>query len=137
MNETAPTPVAEPHPNTFGQELRRELRRWRVATVSYGCTYYFTRVVLIVASAIVAANANLSHGRGWEVVQWIPLLALLVAIITALDTWLKPQQKWRGFMGSRDALADLVIQIENGLAVDDARVKFYDIRTKHRERNVF
>ena len=48
---------------TFQKELSRELGRWRIATVTYGFTYYFTRIVLIVASGIVAANANLSHGK--------------------------------------------------------------------------
>jgi Protein of unknown function (DUF4231) len=132
-----PTPTSKHQSDTFERELNRELMRWRIATVSYGSTYYFTRIILIVASAIVAANENLSHGKGSSLIPWIPLLALVVAIVTALDTWLKPQQKWRGFMESRDILVDLVIQIENGLPIDEARTKFYEIRARHRDRNVF
>jgi hypothetical protein len=64
-------------------------------------------------------------------------LALGVAVITALDTWLKPQQKWSGFMASRDALTDLMIRMENGLSTDDTRKEFDKLRKQHRERNVF
>jgi len=137
MNETAPASTANIQSPTFKKELNREFRRWRVATASYGYTYYSARIILILASAIVAANANLRLGKGSFLISWIPLIALAVAIITALDTWLKPQQKWRGFMESRDNLADLVIQIENGLSDNEARTKFSEIRKKHRESNIF
>jgi len=40
-------------------------------------------------------------------------------------------------MESRDNLADLVIQIENGLSDNEARTKFSEIRKKHRESNIF
>jgi hypothetical protein len=118
-------------------EMNRELRNWRIAAVSYGFTYYASRITLIVASAIVAAKENLSGGHGQWLVGWVPLLAVAVAIITALDTWLRPQQKWRGFMEARDSLTDLMIRMENGLPVDDSRKKFDALRKWHRERNVF
>jgi hypothetical protein len=118
-------------------EMNRELRNWRIATVSYGFTYYASRITLIVASAIVAAKENLSGGHGQWLVSWVPLLAVAVAIITALDTWLRPQQKWRGFMEARDSLTDLLIRMEHGLSPDDSREKFDALRKWHRECNVF
>ncbi|MER8161869.1 DUF4231 domain-containing protein [Streptomyces sp. NPDC094472] len=118
-------------------EIQREMRRWRVATVNYGVTYYLSRILLIVASAIVAADQNLSGGKGGFLVGWVPLLALVVAVLTALDTWLKPQQKWQGFMESRDTLADLIVRGRHGLTVEELREEFTTLRRQHREKNIF
>jgi hypothetical protein len=117
--------------------MRRELRRWRVATVNYGLTYYASRLALISASATVAAKENLNGGHGEWLIGWVPILALSVAILTALDTWLKPQQKWRGFMESRDNLTDLMVRWQNGLSIDETRSSFNELRIRHRELNVF
>lgn len=134
------TTVGSPPENDSARlvdEMNRELRNWRIATMSYGFSYYASRITLIVASAIVAAKENLAEGHGQWLVGWAPLLAVAVAVITALDTWLRPQQKWRGFMDARDSLIDLMIRMENGLPADDSREKFDVLRKWHRERNVF
>ncbi|WP_329117660.1 hypothetical protein [Streptomyces sp. NBC_01353] len=124
-------------PEALVKEMDREMRRWRVATFNYGLTYYLSRILLILASAIVAADANLGGGHGSWLIRWVPALALIVAVMTAVDTWLKPQQKWRGFMESRDALADLLIQANGGAPADQVRTKFLKLRQQHRERNIF
>ncbi|MFI9803335.1 DUF4231 domain-containing protein [Streptomyces sp. NPDC052301] len=124
-------------PPVLRRELSRELRRWRVGTNAYGGTYYGLRIVLIVTSAIVAADQNLGHAKGSWLLSWIPALSLVVAVTTAVDTWLKPQQKWRGFMESRDALADLLVQAEGGLPAEEVRARFLELRQRHRERNIF
>ncbi|WAP60226.1 DUF4231 domain-containing protein [Streptomyces sp. S465] len=118
-------------------EIHREMRRWRVATVNYGVTYYLSRILLIVASAVVAADRNLSDGKGSFLVAWVPALALVVAVLTALDTWLKPQQKWQGFMESRDTLADLMVRSRHGLTAEEVREEFTALRRQHREKNIF
>ncbi|MEV3987372.1 DUF4231 domain-containing protein [Streptomyces sp. NPDC049837] len=143
MTTTAPQPSGSPTdglqelPPVLRRELRRELRRWRVGTNAYGCTYYGLRIVLILASAIVAADQNLGNAKGNWLLVWVPALSLSVAVMTAVDTWLKPQQKWRGFMESRDALADLLVQAEGGLPADEVRARFLKLRQRHRERNIF
>lgn len=124
-------------PVVLADEMTRELRRWRVATFNYGVTYYLSRILLIAASAVVAADQNLGEGKAAWLILWVPTLALGVAVLTAVDTWLKPQQKWRGFMESRDALADLMIQAGDGMAPREVREKFLELRKQHRERNVF
>ncbi|GGW48131.1 hypothetical protein GCM10010503_26490 [Streptomyces lucensis JCM 4490] len=129
--------AAERLPAVLAEEMARELRRWRVATVNYGVTYYLSRILLIVASAVVAADQNLGDSKSEWLIAWVPLLALAVAVLTAVDTWLKPQQKWRGFMESRDALADLVIQAGDGMTSREVREKFLELRRQHRERNIF
>ncbi|MER5908402.1 hypothetical protein ABT150_51930 [Streptomyces mirabilis] len=129
--------VAESLPEPLVREMDREMRRWRTATFNYGVTYYLSRILLIIASAVVAADQNLGDGHGSWLIDWVPALALAVAVMTAVDTWLKPQQKWRGFMESRDALADLRIQSGGGMPPDEVRAKFLELRRQHRERNVF
>ncbi|WUH90178.1 DUF4231 domain-containing protein [Streptomyces sp. NBC_00433] len=124
-------------PEPLVKEMDREMRRWRTATFNYGVTYYLGRILLIVASAVVAADQNLGEGHGSWLVTWVPALALVVAVMTAVDTWLKPQQKWRGFMESRDALADLRIQADGGMPADQVRAAFLELRRQHRERNIF
>jgi hypothetical protein len=135
--EEVPREAGKPLPDPLVKEMDREMRRWRVATFNYGVTYYLGRILLIFASAVVAADQNLGDGHGSWLIRWVPALALAVAVITAVDTWLKPQQKWRGFMESRDALADLRIQADGGMPADQVREKFLERRRQHRERNVF
>ncbi|WP_406431076.1 hypothetical protein OHB00_03465 [Streptomyces sp. NBC_00631] len=117
--------------------MHRARRNLRVGTFNYGITYFVTRFTLIIASAIVAADQNLSGGGASWLVDWVPALSLLVAIGTAFDTWYKPQQKWKGYMESRDALADLLIQVNQGLPEEEARTKFVEVRRQHRRNNVF
>ncbi|MGC9382737.1 hypothetical protein [Streptomyces sp. MH13] len=128
---------AELLPEALSKEMDREMRRWRVGTFNYGLTYYLSRILLILASAVVAADQNLGGGHGSWLIRWVPALALIVAVMTAVDTWLKPQQKWHGFMESRDALADLMIQAEAGMPTDQVRAKFLKLRQQHRVRNIF
>ncbi|MFE6946301.1 hypothetical protein [Streptomyces chartreusis] len=121
---------------TLHREIRRARRNFRIAAFNCGVTYYTSRVTLILASAVVAAGETL-HGRmGW-LIKWAPGLSLLVAVLTALDAWLKPQLKWQGLMESRDDLTDLLIRVEGGLTPEDARTRFVEIRAKHRDSNIF
>ncbi|MGW7547044.1 hypothetical protein ACWGKQ_38990 [Streptomyces sp. NPDC054770] len=131
-------PTGDQQPGiSLESEMRRARRNLRIGTFNYGITYFVTRFTLIVTSAIVAADQNLGGGAVSWLVDWVPALSLLVAIGTAFDTWYKPQQKWKGFMESRDALADLLIQVNQGLTEEEARTKFVDLRSRHRQNNVF
>ena len=118
-------------------ELNNELKHWRWASRSYGVTYYTVRIILIIASAIVAASANLEGSVLSDLVRWVPALALLVAILTAIDTWLKPSQKWSGFLDSRDKLADLILRKDDGEPASTVRAELLELRKEHRKANVF
>ncbi|MFE2998399.1 hypothetical protein ACFXG4_25765 [Nocardia sp. NPDC059246] len=122
---------------TLTAEMNRELTNWKHGTVYYAVTYYASRLILITASAVVAAKDNLHSGHVLSAVPW---LAILVAVLTALDTWMKPQQKWRGFMESRDALQDLIFkqQDPNGTLTEGEIIdQFKAIRAGHHDKNVF
>jgi len=124
------------------KEMDTEKRKWAFCTKAYGTINASFRVFLIITSAIVAAQNNLQGSPAKFIVPWIPLLALTVTIVTALDTWLKPRDKWRGFMGSRDALTDLVVRAKSAESTDAAkfdqlREEFFKLREMHRKENVF
>src|SRR5688572_2722155 len=123
-------------------EMQTERRKWARSTVTYGTVNVVTRVFLILASGIVAAEKNLSDSHSGFLVKWVPLLALGVTVITAFDTWLKPRDKWRGFMEDRDDLSDLLIRSQesagvNAASFDQLRQEFGELRRRHRNKNVY
>ncbi len=87
-------------------EMAREQRKWAFSTKLYGPLYPMFRLYLIVASGLVPAEKSLGSSLQASSAL-VPLLAVSVTIITALDSWFKPRDKWRGFMKDRDDLAAL------------------------------
>jgi hypothetical protein len=118
-------------------EMTREHRKWACSTRLYGTLYPTFRVFLIVASSLVAAKESLAVDL--VRVSWAPaVLAVSVTIVTALDTWLRPRDKWRGFMKDRDNLASLRMRAEGVSLQDSAAIEkeFSELRRRHREENV-
>jgi len=118
--------------------MEKELSKWKMTTTWYGLFYGSARTALIAFSAIVAAQNNLQGSPIGFVVRWVPILALAVTVLTAIDTWPKPQLKWRGFMDDRDRLESLVIRCGDAKEDENKLLKeFDDLRKKHRESHVF
>ena len=119
----------------------KERNKWAAMTRVYGTAYVVVRVFLIVASSVVAAKAAFNASPATALLNWIPILAVLVTIFTALDTWMKPQQKWQGFMRDRDNLEDLLAELdaagEDAARVAAVREAFKSLRKAHRDQNVF
>lgn len=68
-------------------EAYKHLHRGAVQSAG---VYFISRITLIVASAIVAADKNLAGSNvGW-LVGLVPALSLIVAVIAAGDTWYRP-----------------------------------------------
>ena len=122
-------------------EMEREYKRWTFSTKVYGTLYPATRVYLIAVSAIVAAKETLATSPLLILSPWVPILAVSVTVLTAVDTWLKPRDKWRGFMRDRDDLATLIIGVEGNpadeAALENANKAFADLRRRHRDENVY
>ncbi|HKG61889.1 MAG TPA: hypothetical protein VKB05_19180 [Pyrinomonadaceae bacterium] len=121
-------------------EMKIEHDKWSRSTVFYGAANVAIRLFLILASALVAADKSIlaSHPVLGQV---IPLLAVAVTVVTAIDSWLKPRDKWRGFMEDRDDLADLLIRGQKTSAdlstEDKLREDFTRLRRRHRNKNVY
>ena len=79
-------------------------RRW---TRVWAVVYYSLRTTLIVVAACVAAKADL-HLNAYPVV----ILSLLVAVGTALDTWLKTGNRYKGHFTFNDKFIALHTDLE-------------------------
>ena len=116
-----------------------EYKNWSRGTRVYGALYVGIRTCLIFASALVATRDTLSSSVAPFLSRWVPILALAVTILTTVDTWMKPRDKWRGFMEDRDALDDLRLRVKSAVpqAEDGLRAEFASLRKRHREKNVY
>ncbi len=96
---------------------------------------------LIAASGLVAAKESLAQFPLTGVVAWIPVLAFAVTIVTSIDTWMRPRDKWRGFMQDRDELMHLIHKTEGrpleGELRDTVLAALADLRRRHHEKNVY
>lgn len=124
------------------QDMRHEHTNWIRSTRLYGTLYPLIRIFLIVASGIVAAKAALDPVGLASLGRMIPLLAVSVTVVTAIDTWLRPRDRWRGFMKDRDDLADLILKassfdVSETSAFQKLREDFAALRRRHREENVY
>lgn len=128
--------------NPIITEMQGERKKWARSTVVYGTLNVASRIFLIIASSIVSAEKNLIDSSAGFLVKWVPVLALAVTVITAFDTWLKPRDKWRGFMEDRDDLSNLLVraqspQIDNATDFDKLTEDFRKLRRRHRIKNVY
>jgi len=129
-------------PESLVSEMQGEHWKWAFSTRLYGTIYPTVRLTLITASAVVAAKDNLSDSPLGSLVIWVPAIALMVSIVTAVDTWMKPRDKWRGFMRDRDDLADLLLRLRavganDTATLDEIRTEFAMLRRRHREANIY
>jgi hypothetical protein len=123
-------------------DIQKEQKKWARSTMFYAACNGIFRVLLILASGIVAAQNNLKESPASFLVRWVPILALGVTILTALDSWLKPRDKWRGFMEGRDHLSDLLLRAQATQSADltysdNLRKEFAELRERHRNKNVY
>ena len=123
------------------QEIQGERTKWARSTIVYGTTNVIIRLFLIFASGIVAAGKTLADSFEFSF-KWISVIAAAVAILTAIDSWLKPRDKWRGFLEDRDDLSDLLIraqasQNDSTTPLDKLRNEFKELRHRHRNKNVY
>ena len=116
------------------------IRSWRNASRAYAVISVVLRGTLIIGSALVAAKTGLKNTYIGE--HTVAVLSVVVAAGTALEAWIKPREKWKGFMSDLESAADLFMRLENSDAsdpkrIDDLRLEFQKILATHREKNVF
>lgn len=121
------------------QSSRRDIQFWKNWTLVAHIT---TRTSLIVLAAIVAAQKNLIGSPLNEIVNWVPVLSLIVAILTAFDTWLKPGEKWSAHRRFVNKMWDMETELEliSGSDVETIRKmnqEFIKIREVHQQESAF
>ena len=115
------------------------IESWRTMSRFYAGVSIVLRGTLIVGSALVAAKVGADKLlNGW----WAGFLSVYVAAGTGLEAWLKPREKWKGFMTDCENAEDLFLRLDNiGEAnlerVDHFRAEFQQLVAMHREKNVF
>lgn len=119
--------------------VRRYIKNWKFMSRVYASISVVLKGTLIIASALVAAKTGLK-----DIFKELTFmqLGILVAIGTSFDAWLKPRDKWKGFMADHEKAGDLLMQLdntpkENAERIDELRKEFQAILDKHREKNVF
>ena len=124
--------------NHLKTEMQQEHRKWATSTKVYGTANVSIRLFLIIVSSIFAAEKSLGESAISAIKSWIPILAVAVGVLTAIDTWLKPREKWKGFMKDRDDLSALIREMNES---PDKKIeignKFDELRNRHRETNVY
>ena len=95
--------------------------------------------ITMLGAAILAAKTLPS----WKVIDdLVPGLAITVGALTALEAWIRPAQKWKGFLGDRDDLDRIRILAKNTSPEDETQLsallqQFTDLRARHVRYNVF
>jgi hypothetical protein len=70
----------------------------------------------------------------------LPAIALSVAVAAGLDSWLKPRDKWKGFMRDSNDLDALFVEWAAARVkrnISNIHEQFKKLRDRHREDNVF
>jgi hypothetical protein len=119
--------------------IPRYIHAWGRMCRVYAWISIVLRGTLIVTSALVAAH--LGSGKFLNGTT-TAVLSIYVAAGTGLEAWLKPREKWKGFMTDCENAEDLLMRLENAdtsipKQVDEFRIEFQRILSTHREKNVF
>lgn len=115
--------------------------KWRRMSRFYATLSILLRGSLILTSALVAAR--LGTGTLKLLSDFTAaVLAVYVAVGTGIEAWLKPREKWKGFMTDCENAEDLLMRVEGAepqdpARTDEFRVEFQRILATHREKNVF
>ena len=96
--------------------------RWSIV---WAIVYYILRGTLIVLAACVAAKDSLPR-----IASVASLLSLLVAIGTALDTWLKTGNRYRGHYTFNDKFIALYTDLELTDVTDTAKISNVELEFK-------
>ncbi len=122
--------------------LPQYISKWRCMSRFYAIISVILRGTLIITSAVVAAKAS-ALGEGRLVGgHFAAILSIYVAAGTGIEAWLKPREKWKGFMTDCENAEDLFMRLDNSNPADNAeiekfRTEFQRLLATHREKHVF
>ena len=119
--------------------LGKYINAWGRMSRVYALMSILLRGSLIIASSLVAARLGAGKFLNDTV---LAAFSIYVAAGTGIEAWLKPREKWKGFMTDCENAEDLRVRLENAdttdsKKVDDFRVELQRIIATHREKNVF
>jgi len=121
------------------ESISEYIKAWHMMSGVYAVVSFVLRFTLIIGSALVAAKVGAGkYLNDW----WAATLSIYVAAGTGLEAWLKPREKWKGFMTDCENAEDLLMQLNNSdtadpKKADEFRLEFQRLVATHREKNVF
>jgi peptidoglycan/LPS O-acetylase OafA/YrhL len=117
------------HPKNHYDSLKREVDGYikysHTWSIVWANVYYLLRVTLIVLAACVAAKDSLPR-----IASIAAVLSLLVAVGTALDTWPKTGNRYRGHYTFNDKFIALYTDLELTDATDTEKVNNLELEFK-------
>jgi hypothetical protein len=128
-----------PMSDDLGKSISEYIKAWHTMSVVYATISILLRGSLIIASGLVAAKLGANKFLSETA---LAILSIYVAAGTAIEAWLKPREKWKGFMTDCENAEDLFLRLQNDdgtdpKRIDDFRTEFQRILATHREKNVF
>lgn len=113
------------HYDCLKEEIDGYIKYSHTWSIVWAYVYYMLRGGLIVLAACVAAKDSLPPVAGVAA-----LLSLLVAVGTALDTWLKTGNRYRGHYTFNDKFIALYTDLELTDASDMAKISNVEVEFK-------
>ncbi len=94
---------------------RDEYKKWKNSARLYACIAKVLRPLLIIATALVAADKILgTHFKALATDGWfLAVISVFAAAGTGIEAWLKPAEKWKGFLADRDVMQCLLIRAKS------------------------
>lgn len=121
-------------------QMEREHGVWKRATRFYAALSIVLRLIIILGSAIGASQEAFRSALSAHYSLLMPIIALSVAFAAALDSWLKPRDKWKGFMRDSTELDALFVEWAAAKVKGDSsgiHAEFKRLRERHLNDNVY
>lgn len=138
-------PAGSQSVNEFVQALQHG--REDVQRQAFHTTLFYTglRVFLIIFSGLAAFGKNFKGTRFKALSNWIPIFALLVAIGTGLDTFIKLGQRRSGHLNYVSNVEDIEMQAKRILStgamtvsqLQELEERYSAVKAQHRRETAF
>jgi hypothetical protein len=124
------------------QDGREDVQRQAFTT---GVIYASIRIVLIVLATTAAFGKNFAGTRLKLMLKWLPLLSVVLAIGTGLDTFLRLGERSKGHYNYVSNVEDLETRLKSMLAagpvtaqqLQDLEEKYSVIKAQHRRETTY
>jgi hypothetical protein len=118
-----------------------EYSKWKSSARQYAALSLLLRPFLIASTSIIAAEKTLGS-YFTNTGPLFPLLSVCAAIGTGLEAWLKPREKWKGFLADRDKMDGVRIRARSidpndTVGLYDCLKEIKELQARHVKDNVY
>jgi hypothetical protein len=109
--------------NVLLKRIKSEERKWTITTAGWLVLYTLVLMATVALPVIIASKESLRTSVVGNIDDYVPLLALIVALAAALDQKLQSQNRWHWYGDDRDAARQLLVDVEDTEDADEATLK--------------